>query len=220
VSCRSWLSWAEPIRENHGQSGRLVVAAVNLSRASALDKCREAEVVRRDWLNQFLTRKTPPKDAARWIAVTLATGSHEVRRAMEDGHRLATQLLGLADTDTTWRPWSAAPHPIADAAATASPARATMLTLAVLLAGFEQATGRHIWRNPTGAIRSYFTALAEWGYPLSEVERQVVEPSDDHGQGEDPSSDIAQRSADAAEVSLDSDDAERDWPEPGDADQQ
>jgi ParB family chromosome partitioning protein len=140
-----------------------------------------AEVVRRKWLRTFLSRKAAPKDAPQWITATLACCSHDVRRAMEDGHPMALELLGLT-ADQTWTPYSGRSHPVADAAEKATPARATMLTLALLLAGLEATTGRHTWRAPISSThRSYFAALARWGCPLSDVEQIVVQPEPDSG---------------------------------------
>jgi len=153
-----------------------------------------AETVRRDWLTQFLTRRTPPKDAQQFIAATLAGGSHEVRDGMHDGHALALQLLSL---DTGRRHPYDGPHPVAQAAAKASPNRAAMLTLGLLLGGLEQSLDRNTWRNPSPAAVAYLTTLSQWGYPLSDVERLAVQPGrarsddaehDDEGLG-DPGDD-------------------------------
>jgi hypothetical protein len=35
------------------------------------------------------------------------------------------------------------------------------------------------WRNPTSEHRAYFTALRDWGYPLSTVELLVLDDADD-----------------------------------------
>ncbi|GAA1180762.1 hypothetical protein [Pseudonocardia alaniniphila] len=131
-----------------------------------------AATVRRDWLRTtFLARKTAPKDAVQFIAATLGRGSHDVRRAMESGHSTARQLLAMdavVDHGST--------NPIATAGETATPARATMLALAILLGAGEQGTGRHSWRTPSSETRAYFAALQRWGYPLSPVEQLVLSP--------------------------------------------
>ena len=138
-----------------------------------------AQAVRRDWLRAFLARRTPPRDAHRWIAATLAASGSDIRRAMDSGHTLAADLLGLMPASAArpdgkgWYPGSGR-RPISDAAATASPARATTLTLGVLLAGREDATSRDTWRHPTAEARAYFTALRDWGYTLSDVEALVL----------------------------------------------
>ncbi|MGH3985532.1 MAG: hypothetical protein ACRDST_23330 [Pseudonocardiaceae bacterium] len=47
------------------------------------------------WLRKFLARQAAPKDAARWIAQTLAHGGHDLRKSMESDHPVALELLGL-----------------------------------------------------------------------------------------------------------------------------
>jgi hypothetical protein len=52
-----------------------------------------AEKVRRTWLQSYLTRKTPQKGIATYIAAELAHGDHALRRAMESLSMLP-ELLG------------------------------------------------------------------------------------------------------------------------------
>ncbi len=134
-----------------------------------------ATTVRLAWLKAFLARKNSPKDAGGFIARALAAGSHDVRKAMESGHRTGCALLGLPEPPSYY---SSQTNPLVEAAAGAGGQRATQLSLAVLLGGFEEATGRDTWRRPTGANRAYFAALAEWGYTLSEVETFVLSGGD------------------------------------------
>jgi ParB family transcriptional regulator, chromosome partitioning protein len=142
--------------------------------------------VRLRWLRQFLSRRTAPKDAATWIAVTLADGSHHLRRAMEDQHSRARDLLGLGDTEgQRWYRGCGRAHPIAEAAGTATPARATMLALAVLLAAFEEGTSKDTWRRRDADAVAYLTTLRGWGYELSEVEELVLAGTDEFPGDED-----------------------------------
>ncbi|MHA6783200.1 hypothetical protein ACVGOW_19700 [Pseudonocardia saturnea] len=99
---------------------------------------------------------------------------------MESGHPTACEVLGH---DPVGSVYTGRPHPIAEAAATASPQRATQLTLAVLLGAAEDATNRQTWRSPESGHRAYFTALRDWGYPLSPVEQLVL--PDPHQPGDD-----------------------------------
>lgn len=131
-----------------------------------------AQTVRRTWLRTFLARRSAPKDAPQLIAATLASGTHEIRRAMEDGHTLACELLG-ATTDG-WRRWGGGVHPIEELAVTATPARAGVLSLGLVLAGIESTLDRTSWRGAGRTTRSYLTALERWGYPLSDVERMTA----------------------------------------------
>jgi ParB family chromosome partitioning protein len=161
-----------------------------------------ARPVRRRWLTTFLARKSAPKDAPQWTAVTLANCSHEVRRALEDGHQTALQLLGLTSGDKAtvrWGLYSPKPHPVAEAAAAASPARAGVLTLGLLLGGLESTVTRDAWRRPTAAHQAYFTALGDWGYPLSEVEQLVIQPTDDAGAEANENADADEAPADEAQ---------------------
>jgi hypothetical protein len=105
------------------------------------------------------------------IATTLAAGGHDLRRALETQHPVARDLLGLPTAPVQYPP---APNPITDAARISSPARATMIALAVLLGAAEAATSRDSWRNPTGDTRTYFTTLVGWVYQLSEIEQLVL----------------------------------------------
>jgi ParB family transcriptional regulator, chromosome partitioning protein len=65
---------------------------------------------------------------------------------------------------------------VAAAAATATPGRATVLILGLLLGALEDGISRATWRAPSAAARAYFTALQSWGYALSDVEQLVLQP--------------------------------------------
>ncbi|WP_019819449.1 ParB/RepB/Spo0J family partition protein [Saccharomonospora saliphila] len=133
---------------------------------------RAAEEVRRANLATLLTRKTPPPQAAQFLAQTLINGQDELRKAMENRHTLACDLLGLPAP-------GAGPHPLEEKLKRASAKQATMLSLAVVLAALEASTSVHTWRNPTHEQQRYFAALAEWGLPLHEVEQLVTSPESD-----------------------------------------
>ncbi|BBG00437.1 MULTISPECIES: ParB/RepB/Spo0J family partition protein [Pseudonocardia] len=158
-----------------------------------------ATTVRRQWLRTFLARKTPPRDALVFIAVTLGRGGHDLRRAMESGHPTACEVLGHEPVGSVY---TGRPHPIAEAARTASPQRATQLALAVLLGAAEDATDRQTWRSSEAGHRAYFTALREWGYPMSPVEQLVLPDPDQPG-------DADQNDADATGSDADEDTGDR-----------
>jgi ParB family chromosome partitioning protein len=133
-----------------------------------------ATTVRRAWLTAF-ARKTPPKDATQWRTRMEAEGSPALQGALEKDHPLAVELLGLTEKEGRSRYNRAVSHPIADAAATATRARAEMLSLIMLLAAIEDTTDRRrTWETPTREQRDYFTQLAAWGYPLEQVEQLVL----------------------------------------------
>ena len=56
-----------------------------------------------------------------------------------------------------------------------SPAKAQHISLAVVLGGIEDSTGKNTWRYPKASKASYFQQLAAWGYRLSTIEPIVVD---------------------------------------------
>lgn len=155
-----------------------------------------ATTVRRDWLRTFFARSTAPKDAARWITTTLAQGGYDLRKAMEFHHPLALELLGL--TCTSRVSLRREGHAIAAAAATASPGRASVLAVAMLLSALEAGTDRYTWRRPTEEQVAYFQQLRDWGYSLSDVEMLVLSTSGPDPAGSDALAEHTDRAADLA----------------------
>ncbi len=122
-----------------------------------------AVTVRREWVRVLLTRRTPPKGAAALIATALACDPEVVTR----GRDLAADLLGW-DRGVYGR--SPALTGLIDQA---SEARAQVLALAVVLAGYEDATYTGSWRTVHPATRRYLTFLTACGYTLADVERRA-----------------------------------------------
>jgi len=127
-----------------------------------------AEVVRRDWLAEFLSRKTLPKDAAKVSAQGLTVHRREVGSAIGNGNTLAHTLLGIE------RGGYGAADKLA-ALVERSPGRVAHVTLAIVLGGIEDSTSKITWRYPEAIKGAYFAQLAAWGYGLSEVEQIVVD---------------------------------------------
>jgi ParB family chromosome partitioning protein len=117
------------------------------------------ETARRDWLTQFVARKTAPKHAAGFVATALAVDADTVTSI--GGNHLAAELLGCTATGY------GRSTELAGLAEAATPARAQMLTLAIVVAGYE--AGR--MALPTDAHARYLRFLADCGYTLSNVER-------------------------------------------------
>ena len=157
---------AEAAREE-----RRLVIANNKAWASA-------EVVRRDWLRQFLTRKTPPQGAEALICEAVVGGQFTLTKAMDSAHPMLRELLGL-DTASVYGGGRQAAERLADQPAT--PKAATMTTLAAVVTAWEASTGKHTWRNPNGWDARVLGALAKWGYQPSEVESLLLatNPTDD-----------------------------------------
>ncbi|KQP67810.1 hypothetical protein ASF40_19970 [Microbacterium sp. Leaf288] len=121
-----------------------------------------AEAVRREWLAQFLARKTAPKDAQAVIAEALTAARWKIADGLTRGSGTAKVLLGIDSQDYG--------DQIAEYL-TAHPNRAVHVTLAVLLGGIEQNTSRNTWRAPSADTAWYLRTLQGWGYTLCPVER-------------------------------------------------
>ena len=107
---------------------------------------RAAELVRREWLATFVTRKTAPKDAMRFMAVCLAHGDFAVVDAIQKGNRYGASLLGIDLTGDGWYPDR---QPLLDAVDGAADGRLPVMALVL-------------------------GALQAWGYELSDMEQPVV----------------------------------------------
>jgi ParB family chromosome partitioning protein len=136
-----------------------------------------ATVVRRKWIQENLLGPKPPKDAARWIGTVIASGSNDLRKAMETGHMLACELLGVAAEIKDCNRWSGKTHPLETELAGASGPRATKLTLGMVAGAAEEAIDKTAWRYATNDTKTWLSKLEEWGYPLSDVERLVITPA-------------------------------------------
>jgi ParB family transcriptional regulator, chromosome partitioning protein len=134
---------------------------------------RSAEIVRREWLKNFVARKSAPKGALRFIFNEVAESDPQLRDGMDKQHDFARELLGI---DAPVSRWQRTPRSDAliTTLANAGDARAQMITLALVLGAFETTLGVHTWRNPNAAVRRYLTQIAEWGYELSNIERSVI----------------------------------------------
>ncbi|GAB3662634.1 hypothetical protein GCM10027596_24540 [Nocardioides korecus] len=144
-----------------------------------------AEVVRRDWLRQFLTRKTPPPGAEALICEAVVGGQFTLTKAMDAAHPTLRELLGL-DTASVYGGGRQAAERLADQQAT--PKAATVTTLAAVVTAWEASTGKHTWRNPNSWDARVLGALAKWGYQPSEVESLLLSaPTTDYQPTDDQS---------------------------------
>lgn len=121
-----------------------------------------ATAVRVRWLADFLGRRTFPKDCGAFVATSLGRYGRELN---EKGQSLSQELLGLDRMSRGYQQ-----SPLADLV-DEQPAKAGLVTLAIVLGQFESNTSRETWRNPNKMGRAYLEQLAAWGYGLSPVER-------------------------------------------------
>ncbi|MCW8382462.1 ParB/RepB/Spo0J family partition protein [Streptomyces justiciae] len=138
---------------------------------------RAAEKARQAWLKDLIGRKTAPKPLAAFITRQLLACPKPVAQWVGDAGRrdLVKELTGYD-----------AP---AERAATATPAKLTLLNFAVLAATFEKRMGEvRTWRTDPAArsavyelreirqdARTWLKFLAQIGYPLSSVEQAIVD---------------------------------------------
>ena len=170
---------------------------------------RSAETVRRAWLRTFAARKTAPKDAPGLIAYAVTTCNTELAHAAQSGHALARTALGLdAAKSNGYGGFTGSQSAITSAIDAASPSRAQLIGLVVVLAAIEGRTSTSTWRRPMGADARYLRALAAWGYDLSEVEQGVIDgydaltaaPADDEDDQDDTDDDFEDDAFTGAEL--------------------
>ncbi|WP_158889039.1 hypothetical protein [Amycolatopsis anabasis] len=128
---------------------------------------------RRNWLVNFVNRKKVPRGAQVFLAVQKAKGSHELRRAMERNHKLAHELLKLPE------PGYGQPSQLPDEITTASAAsasKAVIYDVFLTLCAMETDLTRDAWRKPWEFEKEYMSAIIDWGYDASDVERKVLNP--------------------------------------------
>ncbi|OMH32566.1 ParB/RepB/Spo0J family partition protein [Tersicoccus sp. Bi-70] len=115
-----------------------------------------AQVVRREFVATLLSRKTPPKDAARFIAARITGHAYQVGHNIVESIRMAKGEDGPA--------WAAK--------RTTDP---TMVALAAVIGCIEADMDRGSWRNRPSGAGEYLTALIGWGYTPADVERLMAD---------------------------------------------
>lgn len=162
---------------------------VALNKASAA-----ATIVRKEWLTKFLTRKTLPKGAGKWITETLVDEPGLLTE--NKAPQYLAELLGVtvpADTSP-----SAGYPGVADKAARralaatidkASETRAQVILLAQILAAYEarvSGKGNDSWRRTSwGNQDNYLGFLDQHGHVLTVVEQSaagILTPEQAYGQ--------------------------------------
>lgn len=125
-----------------------------------------AESVRRDWLQQFATRKTPPKGTAAFLATALSRDSHVA--TANGANALAATWLGIKTVG----------YGNADLTPTKSTTenRALVIVLLQVLAAHEASNHKGAWRHngTDSALGRYLRFIQAAGYTLSDVEKYAI----------------------------------------------
>ena len=129
-----------------------------------------AEGVRREWLTTLISRKTLPKNTNDVIAKCLTNATYEIADMLTRGGETTRTMLGIDRGGRTVVSQYLADHPT----------KAQHVTLAMILGAVEDKTSRETWRYPSPAFATYLTALSEWGYTLSDVEKiaAMIDPTE------------------------------------------
>ncbi|MFD4432595.1 ParB/RepB/Spo0J family partition protein [Nocardia sp. NPDC058497] len=115
--------------------------------------------VRHEFVTGLLARKTPPPEAAKFVAETLLgqPGILDEFNALET----AAGLIGGAGT---WR------HDLQKMVEAAKPARCNVIVLGLVLGALEKRTSKDSWRSSDAAVKRYLRFLQETGHTLVPVE--------------------------------------------------
>lgn len=135
---------------------------------------RSAETVRREWLAEFVQRKTPPKGAEALICRAVLDVPAWLERAGREGHPLLTRALTGKEPSSPWTDEGRKQAAALRLTNTGSPKAHTMRALAAVLTAWEASTSVSTWRNPGAWDRHIMQALTEWGYQPSEVEELLL----------------------------------------------
>lgn len=133
-------------------------------RATELDKLGKAAMeARREFLQKLLSRNNdPPQQASSFVVKSVI-----VEPGLLDSHDatvLAMDLLGVAG----WR------SELLSSIENARPPRCRVVLLALVLAAYEQRTGKKAWRFNDPRVQRYLRFLAEVGHTLTPIEQVAV----------------------------------------------
>jgi ParB family chromosome partitioning protein len=135
-------------------------------------------VVRKEFVSKFLTRKTLPKGAAKWITDTLVDEPGLLTQ--NKASQYLAELLGVTvaePTTTVYGDWKerAARDALAPVIDKASDSRAQVIALAQILAAYEarmSGTGKDWWKRVGGSNQdNYLGFLDQHGHQLTPVEQ-------------------------------------------------
>jgi ParB family chromosome partitioning protein len=144
-----------------------------------LNKLGNAAIaVRRDFMRELLTRKTPPKGAGVFVAGCLARDSYLLTQNQADD--IAAELLGLDS--------AAAIGTLVDNLGSGGDGRAQVIVLALVLGALETRSPKDAWRSGNSGWFGHAAKpgellkfLAANGYTLAPVEEIITGERDSEG---------------------------------------
>ena len=152
---------ARAARQAQAEADVKEAARLERRKVKRLNKLGDAAITtRRQWVTEYLTRKTPPKGAAAWVAQRHCLDS----TILTDYHARGTAetLLGFDF------------HTVASALETVSDQRAQVITLGQVFGGFDSRIQKDSWRGAVRGVADYLHYLQSLGYPLSQIEEVVA----------------------------------------------
>lgn len=138
---------------------------------------RSATTVRTAWLAEFAQRTKPPADALPFILEAVARDDSKQVTSSWDYNPEACAALGITDPahtgDYTSPPGKTEVLAMLDKA---GKDRAMVVAVVLLLGSYErELNGGNTWRHVNTTKKRYMEALDRWGYPVSDVERIILD---------------------------------------------
>jgi ParB family chromosome partitioning protein len=158
---------------------------------------RAAEPVRRQWIRDLLSRKSPPKGTMRFAVSEILA---EPDRVGDGKDALLADLLHRPEPG-----YSYGRRVGAAASAEVTETRLPLLLLAQVAADREQTMSEATWRHANPTVARWFSFLASTGYTLADIEQRVVNDAhsakaqDEAGANEAEANEAEADEADAAD---------------------
>lgn len=129
---------------------------------------RSATTLRLQFVASLLDRKKLPAGAGKMMAAAVFRDRDKTRFAIERGSRVAHRLFGLPPQDyRTHEDFAALSDDVSDL-------RGELISLVLLLSGYEDNMGDDSWRIKDGGRHRYLKFLQSCGYELSPVEQMAA----------------------------------------------
>lgn len=142
---------------------------------------KSATTVRRDWLSTLARTKAAPAGAEAFVLAELLRGGAHLTNALTSygngaGHQAFRDVMGLdREAQQTRESMTAEVHELLDSVKGMTAKRASLLLAVMVLAAWHHLAGPETWRHPSDTDRRMLEQMRAWGYPLSPIERRVLD---------------------------------------------